>query len=467
MRNSQATVFIAAMDAGMRRGLAVQLFLAGFAVTECADASKLLSAVAKCSPRAVILGSLGTDPLASVEIAQSIRQEHASLPLIFVAGESSEALAIAALKAGISDYFRVPWSVPELLASIRQHIGDADSKSATTANKVQIPHPKGLQLIGVSGAAAAARDFIRRVAPADSSIVITGESGTGKDLVAQLVHAHSPRRGRPFVAVNCAAIPDSLLESELFGHEKGAFTGAHARKEGQLELAHRGTVFLDEIGDMSPYAQAKLLRVLENKELRRLGGAEMTPIDVRFVAATNRDIDRLIAEEKFRCDLYYRLNVARIHLPPLRNRKEDIPILAEQFRHELNGRFGYSIDALPKDVLDALLAHDWPGNIRELRNVLEATYINATTARISFADLPEYVRARLEATKAIGQDERSRMIAALLSTNWNMTKAARQLHWSRMTLYRKTAKYNIERSGEPPRAVGSSNRNSRIPVTVL
>jgi transcriptional regulator with PAS, ATPase and Fis domain len=308
----------------------------------------------------------------------------------------------------------------------------------------------------VSAATAAARDFIRRVAPADSSVVITGESGTGKDLVVQLVHARSPRRGHPFVAINCAAIPDTLLESELFGHEKGAFTGAHARKEGQLELAHRGTVLLDEIGDMSAYAQAKFLRVLESKELRRLGGAKMTPIDVRFIAATNRDIDRLIAEEKFRRDLYYRLNVVRVHLPPLRERKEDIPDLTEHFRHELNGRFRNAKDALSEDVLEAFLAHDWPGNIRELRNVLEATYLNSTRARISFADLPEYVRLRLKATKSIGHDERSRMIAVLLSTHWNMTKAAHQLHWSRMTLYRKTAKYNIVRSREPPSAPESS-----------
>jgi DNA-binding NtrC family response regulator len=454
--SSRAAVIIAEADADIRRGLAVSLFQAGLAVTECADASKLSSVLAKCLPRTIILGSLGAGPLDSLEIARSIRQEHASLPLILVARESSEALAIAALKAGVSDYFREPWSIRELLASIHQHMGNAGSQSAHIANKVEIPDPKGPQLIGVSGATAAARDFIRRVAPADSSVIVTGESGTGKDLVAQLLHAHSPKRGHPFVAVNCSAIPDSLLESELFGYEKGAFTGAHARKEGQLELAHRGTVFLDEIGDMTPYAQAKLLRVLETKELRRLGGSEMTPIDVRFIAATNRDIDRLIAEEKFRSDLYYRLNVARAHLPPLRERKEDIPILAEHFCQELNGQFGYSIGALPNDVLDALLAHDWPGNIRELRNVLEATYLSATTARISVADLPEYVRSRLAATKGTSRDERSRMIAALLSTNWNMTKAARQLHWSRMTLYRKTAKYNIVRSGEPPGAAGSS-----------
>jgi DNA-binding NtrC family response regulator len=454
--SSRAAVIIAEADADIRRGLAVSLFQAGLAVTECADASRLSSVLAKCLPRTIILGSLGAGPLDSVEIARSIRQEHASLPLILVARESSEALAIAALKAGVSDYFREPWSIRELLASIHQHVGNAGSQSAHIANKVEIPDPKGPQLIGVSGVTAAAREFIRRVAPADSSVIVTGESGTGKDLVAQLLHAHSPKRGQAFVAVNCSAIPDSLLESELFGYEKGAFTGAHGRKKGQLELAHRGTVFLDEIGDMTPYAQAKLLRVLETKELRRLGGSEMTPIDVRFIAATNRDIDRLIAEEKFRGDLYYRLNVARVHLPPLRERKEDIPVLADHFRRELNGRFGYSIDAVQGDVLEALLAHDWPGNIRELRNVLEATYLNTTTARISFADLPEYVRSRLEATKSIGHDERSRMITALLSTNWNMTKAARQLHWSRMTLYRKTAKYNIVRTGEPPRAAEPS-----------
>ncbi len=290
--------------------------------------------------------------------------------------------------------------------------------------------------------------YVRNVAPADTNVLITGETGTGKELTAELIHWNSPRRQKAFVPINCAAIPDSLMESELFGYEKGAFTGADGRKEGALKLAEGGTVFFDEIGDMSQYAQAKILRVIEGKAVHRLGGRDNIPLDVRFIAATNQDLDLLVREGKFRKDLYFRLDVARVHLPPLRDRKEDIVILAEHYIREYNRQFGREVLGFTDEALQCLLRYDWPGNVRELRNLVEAVFINLPSRTISFLDLPVQFRRRLEETDGLPQDERGRVLSALLATNWNKSKAAQTLHWSRMTLYRKMVKYRISGANE-------------------
>jgi two-component system response regulator HydG/two-component system response regulator AtoC len=289
--------------------------------------------------------------------------------------------------------------------------------------------------------------YISKVASTDSTVLITGESGTGKELVAELIHRNSPRQQKPFLRINCAAIPDSLLESELFGYERGAFTGAHAFKEGQLKLADRGTVFLDEIGDMSPCAQAKVLRAIENREVQRLGGKGSTPLDIRLLAATNQDLEQLVAEGKFRKDLYFRLSVARIQLPSLRDRKEDIPLLFDHYIAELNRRFGLKVEGFTEEALAYLLDYDWPGNVRELKNLLEATFVNLPSRRIGIMDLPEPFRQRSRQAEGPLPDERERVLSALVSTQWSRRKAAEQLHWSRMTLYRKMLKYDLIRGG--------------------
>jgi transcriptional regulator with PAS, ATPase and Fis domain len=253
------------------------------------------------------------------------------------------------------------------------------------------------------------------------------------------------------VVVNCAAIPDTLLESELFGHERGAFTGAYARQTGAIQAANRGTLFLDEIGDMSPIAQAKILRAIENKEVCPVGGRKSIPINVRFVAATNKNLEQMVEAGEFRADLYYRLNLVRISIPPLRERQEDIELLLDHYRRILNRKFGKQVEGFTEEAIITLVGYDWPGNIRELKNFLEATFINARS-RIGVGDFPPFFSKRLQEIGNNPRDERNRLLKALFDTNWNKARAAQQLQWSRMTLYRKMAKYQLKPvpNSEPP-----------------
>jgi two-component system response regulator HydG/two-component system response regulator AtoC len=287
------------------------------------------------------------------------------------------------------------------------------------------------------------RDYIGRIAECDSNVLITGETGTGKELAAALVHAGSRRQSKPFVCVNCAALPDTLIESELFGYERGAFTGAVSARDGQLKAADGGSVLLDEIGDISQYAQAKLLRVIENKQVQRLGGGKSVPLNVRFIAATNRPLRQMMSEGRFREDLYFRLDVANVHLPPLRERPEDIPMLLQHYVREMNARFKREAEGFTDEALACLTLYNWPGNVRELKNLLEGIYINLPPGRVSRLELPDRIRRQLEAATETSSGERDRLLSALLETRWNKSKAAERLCWSRMTLYRKLAKYHL------------------------
>ncbi len=245
----------------------------------------------------------------------------------------------------------------------------------------------GGKLIGQSDGMKAVKALINRIAPLDTTVLITGESGTGKELVAEMIHDQSRRAGGPLVKVNCAAIPETMLESELFGHEKGAFTGAHIQKPGKFELANKGSLVLDEVGEMPISIQGKLLRAVEQKEVDRLGGRKPIAVDVRLIASTNRDLQELIAEKQFRGDLYYRLNVAAIHLPPLRERREDIPLLAQHLLDKINFKLGMSLRGISKEGVGCLLAYHWPGNVRELANVLERAAISGSQEVLTLSDL--------------------------------------------------------------------------------
>jgi DNA-binding NtrC family response regulator len=314
----------------------------------------------------------------------------------------------------------------------------------------------GNRLVGSSPQMQSVRADIWCLAACSSNVLVTGETGTGKELVADLIHRNSNRAPGPLVSINCAAIPDDLLESELFGCERGAFTGAVVRRDGKLKHADGGTIFFDEIGDLSLHAQAKILRAIENREAPRLGGKEAVRFDARVIAATNGDLDQMSEENRFRKDLLYRLSVACIHLPPLRERREDIPELVLAFVQELNGRFGRSIQRPDSASLELLRGHEWPGNIRELRNVLEAAYIRLPPGPVERLQVPAHllrVRRRLPASEtqaAPARSERDRLRDTLAATNWNKSRTARNLQWSRMTLYRKMAKYQI--MGTPPKA---------------
>jgi transcriptional regulator with PAS, ATPase and Fis domain len=289
-----------------------------------------------------------------------------------------------------------------------------------------------------------AKHDLERAAMSDCTVLITGETGTGKELAAEFIHNKSQRSKKPFVCINCAAIPDSLLESELFGYSRGAFTGADNTQEGLLASADGGTVFLDEIGDMTLLAQAKILRVIEKREVCRLGGTRRVRLDIRFVAASNQDLESMTDRGAFRKDLFFRLNVARIHLPPLRERKEDILPLLNHYCHDIGVRSGRSAPEFSKDCVRCLLSYHWPGNIRELKNMVERLFLNELPQQIGPEYLPDYLRNRIKTAEGFSQTERDLLLSALFSAKWNKSKAAEELRWSRMTLYRKIAKYHIK-----------------------
>jgi DNA-binding NtrC family response regulator len=284
---------------------------------------------------------------------------------------------------------------------------------------------------------------IDKAAGTDLNVLITGETGTGKELAAERIHQRSRRSGHPFVSINCAAIPAGLLESELFGYERGAFTGANASRDGKLAFARGGTVFLDEIGDMDLYSQAKILRAIESRQVQRLGGHRDIPLDIRIVAATNQNLEELAAQGRFRQDLYFRLNVMRIHLAPLRERLEDLPALVHHILDELNAASGRAAVEIDPDILARLPGYLWPGNVRELRNVIESAFAVCSSGRIERRDLPAQMLEKLRISPDATDVERDRVLHALTSSHWNKSEAAKLLHWSRMTLYRKMTRHGI------------------------
>ena len=372
---------------------------------------------------------------------RAIRRRDAHVAIILVSTRGSEALAVAALRAGVTDYFASPIAGDELAERVRREL------SPRRAVNARVAAVAGPPLIGASAAMRDLRRDVERMAANDLSVVITGETGTGKEVVAQHLHGQSPRRHGPFVPVNCAAMPDTLVESELFGHERGAFTGAVAGRVGHIQAAHRGTIFFDEIGDMGAQAQAKILRVVESGEVTRLGDRRPVPVNVRIVAATNQDLDRAMTEGRFRKDLYFRLNVARIVLPPLRERRDDIPGLLEYYASRAHPRGERAERVFTPDALDLLGAYDWPGNVRELKNLVDLALADHPAGVIGVADLPESFRRRMAGSASGG--ERQRLLHALAETDWNKSQTARTLHWSRMTLYRKLAKYHLVSGGDP------------------
>jgi len=369
------------------------------------------------------------------ELAVGLRSACPSARVLLVTSNGSEELAVSALRAGIHDYLSLPVSAAAFAVALERCLAPAEipARAATASASSNV-------IIGDGPAITRIRHYMNRAAAADCTVLITGETGTGKELAAEYIHQHSARRKKPFVCINCAAIPDPLLESELFGHTRGAFTGATDLRDGLLASAEGGTVLLDEVGDMSLSAQAKILRVLETKEVSRLGGTERRKIDIRFLAATNQDLEGSSNRGAFRRDLYYRLNVARVELPPLRERREDIPLLIDHYRKHLGGAGAAEFSP---DCLRRLLDYDWPGNIRELRNMIEGILLDGGTDCLGSDQLPRRVRECIAAHSDLPEHERELVVDALCSSHWNKSRAAEKLQWSRMTLYRKMAKYHI------------------------
>jgi len=371
-------------------------------------------------------------------------------PVILITGHATVETALEAMKSGAYDYLMKPIDIRRLRALVQKAL--ERYRLATEKKRLLEAIESDTVFMGMVGVSDGMRDVFRKisaVAPTDTTVLIIGESGTGKELVAEAIHKLSNRPGK-LVKINCSAIPEHLLESELFGYEKGAFTGALRRKPGKFELANGGTLFLDEIGDMPPALQSKLLRVIETGEVEPLGATSAKKVDVRIIAATNQDLERLMKEGKFRQDLYFRLRVFVIEIPPLRKRREDIPILVSYFLRQISAKLGKKITSLSKDVMDAFMEYDWPGNVRQLRNALEEIAILAEGETINV--LPtfiekEAIKPSLEG-KTMEEIEREAIALALKKTGGNRVKAAKMLGIGTRTLYRKIEKYGLEKEGK-------------------
>jgi DNA-binding NtrC family response regulator len=387
--------------------------------------------------------------MSGLELQEKIREVRPDGIVIIMTAFASVDSAVKALKQGAYDYLTKPFDPEHVGHLIRNAI---ERKSLTKENvklKESIdaampPH----DIIGGSTGMKKVIEAIDTVAPAETTVLVRGESGTGKELVAKAIHARSRRRYMPLVILNCGALPEGILESELFGHEKGAFTGAQYRRKGKLELADGGTLFLDEIGDISQKMQINLLRVLEEKKIRRVGGEREIDVDFRLVAATNKDLEACVAAGDFRADLYYRLNVFAIQIPPLRDRRLDIPLLADHFLKKYTRTTNKHIESISPDALEKLTSNSWPGNVRELENAIERAVVVCKSNMITPEHFPMAARQVQQSSggKTLEEMECDHISAMLTETEWNISQAARLLNIDRVTLYRKIKKYNLKKS---------------------
>jgi len=403
--------------------------------------------------------------LDGMQVLQQLKAVHPDIPVVMISGHGTIETAVQSTKLGAFDFIEKPVSLEKLVITAKNALTIYRLQQENLLLKERFQHEP--QLIGQSPAMKELQQQITVVGPTNGWVLISGENGTGKELVARAIHRLSRRADKPFIDVNCAAIPENLIESELLGHEKGAFTGAAGRKKGKFEQAHEGTIFLDEIGDMSLNTQAKILRVLQEQSLSRLGSNKTITIDVRVIAATNKNLEAEIARGNFREDLYYRLNVIPIHILPLRERKDDIMPLVDYFQDNLARRMdGYEIKSFSPEAKQAMLHYDWPGNIRELENLVERISVLVDKPVIDIDDLPEYITGNgsvmapvsmktifdngIGFNQAVDQYQRSLISYALNETGWVKARAAELLKMNRTTLVEKIKKMNIEPESEAP-----------------
>ncbi len=382
-----------------------------------------------------------------IELQKKIKEVHPEATLIIMTAYASVETAVEAMKQGAYDYIMKPFDPDDLAHLVRNA---AERKHLVTENillRQKIDESNAFH--GIIGKSAAMKNVLEQVSivsQSDTTVLIRGESGTGKELIARAIHTGSLRRYMPIIVVNCGALSEGMLESELFGHEKGAFTGAHYRRKGKFEMSDGGTLFLDEAGDISLKTQVDLLRVLEEKKIYRVGGNALIPVDFRLIAATNKNLEAMVTEEKFREDLYYRLNVFSIAIPPLRERKDDIPPLLEHALKKYTHAMNKPVQGISRDAQDILLNHDWPGNVRELQNAMERAVLVCKTPFIQPGDLPLRVNSgtELPAGNSLSDVEHQHLKKVLDETKWNITQAAHILEIDRVTLYNKIKKYGLK-----------------------
>ncbi len=466
------TILIIDDETSIRDSLSGALSDEGYRTLKAHNAMTGIELATKTPPDLILL-DIWMPEMDGMTALQEIRKRGMDVPVIIMSGHGTIETAVKATKLGAFDFMEKPVELDRLLLTIRNALSARDLIEENQALRKQIAAKR--PLIGESQSMRNVRELIKRVAPTNSSVLVTGENGTGKEVVAQTIHALSQRFKKPFIEVNCAAIPEELIESELFGHEKGAFTGATQLRRGRFDLADQGTLLLDEIGDMSMKTQAKILRILQEQKFERVGGHETHSVDVRIIAATNKDLRQEIARGNFREDLYFRLNVIRIHVPALRDRREDIPLLCEYFLSELAQTHQKPKRVFPKESMALLQSHPFPGNVRELRNLLERLVIlqgsepgeeripveelqfhlgdpafdagGASSASQTPSDSPKGAVALstgrpLKDAKA--EFEREYILQALKENHWNVSKTAQALGIERSYLHRRMKSFGIE-----------------------
>jgi two-component system, NtrC family, nitrogen regulation response regulator NtrX len=442
-------------EQGIRAALGQLLEFEGYEVHSVANAVDGISEYEKWRPNLVFLDvkMAGID---GIEALKRIKEKDPAAVVVMISGHATIQTAVEATQLGAYDILEKPLDTDRILVTLRnalQHL-DLHEENARLKEKIE----SRFEIVGRSYAIRAVIDKIEKVARSPARVLISGENGTGKELVARAIHRQSPRAEEPFIEVNCAAIPSELIESELFGHMKGSFTGAISDRAGKFEQANGGTLFLDEVGDMSLAAQAKVLRVLQDGVVTRIGGSKTIAVDVRVLAATNKNLEEEIANQRFREDLFYRLNVVPIHVPPLRERREDIPLLVAHFLDVLTHREGVAPRTIAPDAVEQLQRLDWPGNVRELRNTIERLLILASGTRISSDDVARLVGRRDPEQAGLGSllecktfedfkhaAERAFLLAKLREFDWNVSETARALDMPRSNLYKKIERYALTR----------------------
>src|SRR3989475_37921 len=450
-------VLIVEDEENARRGYEALLQKWGLDVLGVSSAEDALTRFSDYHP-SVLIADVELPGMDGLSLLERLGDDLASVPAIIITGKGSEERAVAAIEAGAFWYIEKPLKGAVLRSLLNRALGKARDQQQVAALRRQLREAGRIgELVGAAKPMQEVMRLVEQVAPSSASVLITGETGSGKEILARTLHQLSPRTDRPFVAINCSAIPESLMESEIFGHERGAFTGAAERRIGCFELADGGTLLLDEIGEMPAPTQAKLLRVLEDHKVRRLGSKTETPVDVRVLAATNKDPEQAVAKGILRQDLYFRLNVFHIHLPPLREHKEDLPLMVEHILRDLNQKHSRQVLGIGHEVLDLFHSYTWPGNVRELRNVLERAIIACDRAVIGRAHLPpDFGRApvataselsalRFPLGTTVEAAERELILQTLVATHNNKTRAAELLGISLKTLHNKLKEYEATR----------------------
>jgi DNA-binding NtrC family response regulator len=451
-------ILIVEDEENARKGYEQLLQRWGYDVLGVGSAEEVLAKFAGYQPDTLI-ADVELPGMNGLDLLKQLGPDLHGVPAIIITGKGNDERAVAAIEAGAFWYIEKPLKGPVLRALLDRALSKARDSRQLAVLQRQLRETGRLgDLVGGTKAMQEVMRIVEMAAPSSASVLITGETGAGKEIVARTIHRLSPRAGGPFVAINCSAIPESLMESEIFGHERGAFTGAAERRIGCFELADSGTLLLDEIGEMPAPTQAKLLRVLEDRKVRRLGSKTETPVDVRVVAATNKDPEQAVGNGQLRQDLYFRLNVFHIHLPPLREHKEDIPLLVEHILRDVNAKHGRHVRGIGAEVMDIFMGHTWPGNIRELRNALERAAIMCEKELITRACLPpefgkmtakgpsDLSTIKFPVGTTVDAMERELILQTLSATGNNKTRAAELLGISLKTLHNKLKEYGGDRA---------------------